>query len=107
MLKAVFAACTLLCTPFAHAETCIASWYGAESGPRTASGERFHPEGVSCAHKSRAFGSTVTVTLLHSGRSISCRINDRGPFVKGRCIDLSRGAARRLGMNGTAAVRVE
>lgn len=91
----------------APAETCIASWYGAESGRRTASGEPFHPEGISCAHKTRPFGSAVTVTLLGSGRSIQCRINDRGPFVRGRCIDLSHGAARLLGMSGTARVSVE
>lgn len=91
----------------AHAETCIASWYGSESGNRTASGERFHPEGISCAHKTRKLGSTVTVTMLQTGRSISCRINDRGPYVRGRCIDLSHGAARALGMGGTALVSVE
>lgn len=96
----------LLATP-AHAETCTASWYGAESGRQTASGERFRPEGISCAHRTRAFGSTVTVTDLRSHRSIRCRINDRGPFVRGRCIDLSHGAARGLGMDGTAKVSVE
>lgn len=90
----------------ARAEICIASWYGRESGPRTASGERFRPEGVSCAHKTRPFGSVVTVTLLSTGRSIACRINDRGPFVRGRCIDLSHGAARAVGMAGTARVSV-
>lgn len=93
--------------PANASETCIASWYGAESGPRTASGERFHPEGISCAHKTRAFGSVLTVTELRSGRSIQCRVNDRGPFILGRCVDLSRGAARALGMAGTARVRVE
>lgn len=91
----------------ARAETCIASWYGAESGPKTASGERFQPEGISCAHKTRPFGSVVTVTRLDNGRSISCRINDRGPFIKGRCIDLSHGAAMALGMAGIARVRVD
>lgn len=91
----------------AKAETCTASWYGAESGPKTANGERFNPEGISCAHKTRAFGSIVTVTMLRTGRSISCRINDRGPFIKGRCIDLSHGAARALGMNGVAPVSVQ
>lgn len=91
----------------AKAETCMASWYGAESGKWTANGERFHPEGISCAHKRLAFGTVVTVTMLHTGRSISCRINDRGPFIKGRCIDLSRGAARALGMNGVAPVTVQ
>lgn len=96
----------LLATP-ARAETCIASWYGAESGPQTASGERFHPEGISCAHRTKPFGSVLTVTDLHSGRSIQCRVNDRGPFVRGRCVDLSHGAARQLGMGGTAKVSVE
>lgn len=110
MLTRVLLAAAFLCAPLSsplHAETCIASWYGSESGNRTASGERFHPEGISCAHKTRPFGSTVRVTLLGSGRSISCRINDRGPYVRGRCIDLSRGAARALGMGGTARVSVE
>lgn len=108
MLKAVFAA-AMLCVHAvpATAETCIASWYGAESGRQTASGERFHPEGISCAHKHLAFGTVVTVTLLSSGRSIQCRINDRGPFVKGRCIDISHGGAIALGLRGIGKVRVE
>ncbi|MET4341920.1 septal ring lytic transglycosylase RlpA family protein [Bradyrhizobium sp. RT9a] len=91
------------------AETCIASWYGRESGPRTANGEHFKPDGISCAHRTRTFGSVVTVTHLASGRAIACRVNDRGPFVKGRCIDLSRGAAIELGIAGAgvAKVRVE
>lgn len=100
------ALCCAVALP-AYAEICVASWYGRESGPRTASGERFNPEGISCAHKTRRFGSVVTVTLLHSGRSISCRINDRGPFVAGRCIDLSAGAARVLGLSGIGRVRVD
>ena len=109
MLKSLAVASAFLCvlSVVARAETCIASWYGTESGPRTASGERFHPEGISCAHKSRSFGSVVIVTHLGSGHSIRCRVNDRGPFVKGRCIDLSHGAARALGMTGTARVLVE
>lgn len=98
--------CVVLASTSVHAETCIASWYGAESGRQTASGERFHPEGMSCAHKTRPLGSTVTVTMLSTGRSVSCRINDRGPFIRGRCIDLSHGAARALGMDGTARVSV-
>lgn len=101
-------AAALLCASVstAYAETCIASWYGRESGPRTASGERFNPDGMTCAHKTRPFGSVVTVTHLGTGRSIQCRINDRGPFVRGRCIDLAQGAARALGMGGTARVEV-
>jgi rare lipoprotein A len=108
MLQAIISfLIVLLASQAIAAETCIASWYGAESGPRTASGERFHADGISCAHKMRPLGSVVTVTHLGSGRSISCRINDRGPYVRGRCIDLSRGAARALGMGGLARVRVD
>ncbi|MES5489066.1 septal ring lytic transglycosylase RlpA family protein [Bradyrhizobium sp. INPA03-11B] len=108
MIRAIIAA-VLSCAAATQscAETCIASWYGRESGPRTASGERFHPDGISCAHKTRPFGQVVTVTHLGNGRTVRCRINDRGPFIKGRCIDLSAGAARAIGMNGTAQVRVE
>lgn len=93
--------------PTARAEFGIASTYGRESGPHTASGERFEPNGMTCAHKTRPFGSVVTVTLLASGRSVTCRINDRGPFVRGRIIDLSTGAAGKLGLSGIAKVRVE
>jgi peptidoglycan lytic transglycosylase len=95
----------LLCaisTP-AFAETCIASHYGY-SGSRTASGERMNPSAMTAAHRSKPFGSQVTVTSQKSGRSVTVRINDRGPFVKGRCIDLSTGSARALGMAGIERV---
>lgn len=107
-MKSAVVAAALACAVAgsARAEICIASWYGAESGPRTANGERFIPAGVSCAHKTRAFGAVVTVTDLASGRQIACRINDRGPFVQGRCIDLSLGAARALGIAGRGTARV-
>ena len=91
-----------LATP-AFAETCIASKYGY-AGSRTASGERMNPSAMTAAHRSRPFGSRVTVTSHSTGRSVTVRINDRGPFVRGRCIDLSSGAARVLGMDGTAIV---
>jgi rare lipoprotein A len=87
----------------AFAENCIASQYGY-SGGRTASGERMNPGAMTAAHRSRSFGSQVTVTSHRTGRSVTVRINDRGPFVKGRCIDLSTGAARALGMGGTERV---
>src|SRR5215467_10163076 len=92
---------SLLCeiSTSALAETCIASQYGY-SGGRTASGERMNPSALTAAHRTRSFGSQVTVTSQRSGRSVTVRINDRGPFVKGRCIDLSTGAARVLGMDG-------
>ena len=87
----------------AFAETCAASRYGY-SGGLTASGERMDLKAMTAAHRSRAFGSHVTVISRSTGRSVTVRINDRGPFVKGRCIDLSIGAARVLGMTGIAMV---
>jgi rare lipoprotein A len=98
MIRLVFVAMALACTSTsAFAETCIASHYGY-SGGRTASGERMNPSSMTAAHRTRSFGSQVTITSQSSGRSVTVRINDRGPFVKGRCIDLSTGAARALGM---------
>lgn len=92
-------------------ETCTASQYGVGDGyhgRRTASGERFDTwHGLTAAHRSRAFGSHVTVTNLANGRRVAVRINDRGPFVRGRCIDLSRAAANAIGMGGLARVSIE
>ncbi|NEQ83283.1 MAG: septal ring lytic transglycosylase RlpA family protein, partial [Moorea sp. SIO2I5] len=88
----------------------IASWYGsAFHGRRTASGERFNQYALTAAHRSLRFGTRVKVTNLRNGRSVIVRINDRGPYVRGRIIDLSRGAARIIGLvrSGTAAVRIE
>jgi len=86
----------------------MASWYGNESGNRTANGERFRPDWISAAHKTLPLPSYVEVTALATGRTILLRVNDRGPFVTGRIIDLSRGAAETLGLlrSGTTAVRV-
>lgn len=85
-----------------------ASWYGNESGNRTANGERFRAKAVTGAHTTLPLPSYVEVTALATGRTILVRVNDRGPFARGRIIDLSRGAARLLGVGatGTAAVRV-
>jgi rare lipoprotein A len=85
-----------------------ASWYGSESGNRTANGERFRAKWVTAAHTTLPLPSYVEVTALATGRRILVRVNDRGPFARGRLIDLSRGAARELGIEaqGTAAVRV-
>src|SRR5689334_11387327 len=104
MLRLICAALAVACLAApAFAETCIASHFGYAGG-RTSSGERMNPSAMTAAHQSRPFGSHVTVTSHSTGRSITVRINDRGPFVKGRCIDLSNGAARMLGMDGTAVV---
>jgi len=91
-------------------ETGIASWYGKDfHGRPTASGEIYNMYGYSAAHKTIPLGSTVRVTHLGNGRSIVVPVNDRGPFVGERIIDLSYGAARHLGMvkEGIAKVRVE
>lgn len=73
-----------------------ASWYS--EGKRTATGARYNPDGVSCAHRDYPFGTLLEVTDLRTRRSITCPVNDRGPFIRGRIVDLSRGAARQLGM---------
>ncbi len=88
----------------ASAECGIASHYS--SGNVTANGERFNPDGLPAAHKQLPFGARVAVLNRRTGRSIVVRINDRGPFVKGRIIDLSKGAARALGGGGLARVCV-
>jgi rare lipoprotein A (peptidoglycan hydrolase) len=91
-------------------ETCTASQYGVGDGyhgRRTASGERFNTYALTAAHRTRRFGSHVTVTNKANGRSVRVRITDRGPFIKGRCIDLSRAAANAIGMGGTARVTVQ
>jgi rare lipoprotein A len=88
----------------------IASWYGpGYHGKTTASGERFDQDALTAAHRSWAFGTRVRVTLLSTGKSVVVRINDRFPGTKGRVIDVSRGAARRIGLigPGTGKVRLE
>ncbi|AEF99532.1 septal ring lytic transglycosylase RlpA family protein [Methylomonas methanica] len=87
--------------------TGTASWYGAESGNRTASGARFRPHGLTAAHKTLPIPSKVRVTNLKTGRFVEVVINDRGPFKGNRLIDLSQGAARQLGISGLAEVSVE
>ena len=104
MIRPICAVLALTCLSVpAFAETCIASRYGY-SGGKTASGERMNPNAMTAAHRARPFGSHVTVTSHSTGRSVTVRINDRGPFVKGRCIDLSTGAARVLGFAGVTRV---
>ena len=82
-----------------------ASYY--KSGKRTANGERFIPGGLTAAHRNLPFGTKVKVTNLKTGKSVVVRINDRGPFIKNRVIDLSLGAAKVVGLNrsGVAQVR--
>jgi rare lipoprotein A len=90
-----------------YSERGIASWYGHESGNRTAMGTRFKPQGLTAAHKTLPLPSKVRVTNLHNGRSVVVVVNDRGPFRKNRLIDLSHGAAKQIGVRGLAKVKVE
>ncbi len=89
-----------------------ASFYGnqpGEGGPLTANGERYNPSGYTAAHRTLPFGTRVRVTSPSTGRSVVVRINDRGPFIGGRIIDLSVGAARAIGLTntGVGTVRME
>ena len=106
-MRALLAAAFIMGTIYvAKAEEGIASTYGSESGSRRADGRRFRPSEIGCAHKTRKLGSTVRVTNIKTGRSIMCPINDRGPYIRGRILDLSTGAARALGVSGLARVRI-
>jgi rare lipoprotein A (peptidoglycan hydrolase) len=89
-------------------ETGLASWYGVPfHGRLTASGERYDMEAMTAAHKTLPFGSLVLVRCLDTGLSVEVRINDRGPFVAGRIIDLSAAAGRALGLESRGLARVE
>jgi rare lipoprotein A len=93
-LHSTFLVATLLLPAIssAQAETGLASYYSGRG------------QGMTCAHRTRPFGSVVTVS--HGGRSIQCRVNDRGPFIRGRVIDLSLSTARALGMMQSGVIRV-
>jgi rare lipoprotein A len=89
----------------AAAQSGIASVYSYK-GSKTASGERAHPRGFTAAHRSLPFGTKVRVTNKRNGRSVVVRINDRGPFVRGRVIDLTPAGASALGFSGLAPVQL-
>lgn len=98
---------TLISTTVAEAKSAAcggASWYAL--GSRTASGERMNASKLTAAHRSLKFGTKVQVTNKRNGKSVVVRINDRGPFIRGRVLDLSKGAASQIGMvsSGTASV---
>jgi peptidoglycan lytic transglycosylase len=87
-----------------HSFSGMASFYGNESGSKTASGQRFNQNAMTAAHRSLPFGTKLRVT--HGDRSVIVTINDRGPFVRGRVLDLSTGAARAIGLTGAGVGRV-
>ena len=91
----------------ARAETGVASVYSTESGSRTASGERLNPGALTAAHRSFPFGSHIRVTNRRNGRSVVVTVNDRGPFVRGRVVDVTPAAAHVLGFSGLTQVTVE
>ncbi len=100
----------LQAAPLAAIEVGFASWYGGKfQGRQTANGERFDTKKLTAAHKTLPFGTFVRVTNLENNLSVEVRINDRGPFIEGRIIDLSRAAADVIGMagKGIALVKVE
>ena len=85
----------------------IASVYSHESGSATANGGKLNREALTAAHRTLPFGSKVTITNKSNGRSVVVTINDRGPFVRGRIIDVSPAAARSLGFSGVAHVTID
>jgi rare lipoprotein A len=82
----------------------MASYYGNESGSKTASGQRFNQNAMTCAHRTLPFGTKLRVT--HGGQSVVVTVNDRGPFVRGRVLDLSTAAARAVGLTSAGVGRV-
>jgi len=86
------------------AEQGMASVYSTESGHRTASGGSLNPQGLTAAHRTLPFGTKVRVTNTSNGRSVVVTVNDRGPFVRGRVIDVTPAAARALGFSGLTRV---
>lgn len=84
-----------------------ASWYGYESGPKNAMGKKFNPKSLTAAHKTLPLPSKVKVTNLKNNRSVIVTITDRGPFIKGRVIDLSQKAAKIIGIKGISNVKLE
>ena len=110
-----FAALWLLNAVPAHAATCgLASHYGSESGSTTANGEHFNPNGLTAASRGLPFGTRLRVTMLDPrkemrrwyGKSVVVRVNDRGPYIRGRFLDLADGAARLIGLTQSGVSKV-
>jgi rare lipoprotein A len=101
----VFFVLMALATSASGEDRVSASWYGDElRGKRTASGEKFNPHGLTAAHRTLPFGTCLVVGNPRNGKSVNVRVNDRGPFVKDRVLDLAAGAARAIGMIATQIV---
>lgn len=85
----------------------IASFYGTETGSLTATGKRYNPEGLTAAHRTLPFGTRLKVTDEKTGRSVVVTVNDRGPYIAGRVLDLSVGAARAIGLTERGITRIK
>lgn len=108
ILLCLYSCCCLLGTPARAAQYGLASYYGPEfSGRATASGEIFDQQGLTCAHKDLPFGTRIKVTNMKNDRWVIVRVNDRGPWVSGRIVDLSYSAAKKLDMVADGVVRVK
>jgi rare lipoprotein A len=108
-LTVLLFAFALLLPEIAFAQSGVASMYGrgdGYGGRKTASGERLNLGAMTAAHRTLPFGTKVEVTNRRNGRSVTVRINDRGPFVRGRVIDVTPAAARAIGMSGLAPVQL-
>ena len=107
VLLATVSGCSSLNEAYSNPYYVNATWY--QCCGRTASGEKFNPNGATAAHRTYPFGTMLRVTNPDNGRSIVVRVNDRGPFTKGVDLDISRGGAQELGiiLRGRAKVRVE
>lgn len=110
ILLCLFSCCCLFGTSASTAKFGVASFYGADfHGKKTASGETFDQWKLTCAHRDLPFGTRLKVTNLKNKRSVIVRVNDRGPWVAGRTIDLSYAAAQKIDMirDGVIRVRIE
>ena len=96
-------------TKIVATQTGKASWYGSEAGSQTASGERYNPSGLTAAHRTLPFGTKVRLTSIKTGKTVTVRINDRGPFHSRRIIDVSAGAAEAIGIKnaGIGEIRMD
>lgn len=92
--------------PLTWTEVGLSSWYGSESAGKTASGETYDMSKLTAAHRTLPFNSRIRVTNLKNGRAITLRVNDRGPNVRGRLLDVSKAAAERLGFVGSGRTPV-
>jgi rare lipoprotein A len=104
VFAAVIAAICCVVQPAAAATSGLASYY--KTGQHTASGERYNPNGLTAAHRNLAFGTRLKVTNLRNGKSVIVRVNDRGPFIKRRVLDLSFGAAKVIGLHHMGVAKI-